>query len=123
LAANIDNVDLVMSEQQSQPIPDDVREAFRDAIHSYKSGSSERSVSFRRLMQLSLGGVCDLVLSYRNEPLPLSVHDELWNLLDEIDLKVELAKDPSYATGARCLDKLIRDHRAGDRQPEARHHL
>ncbi len=68
-------------------------------------------------------GVCDLVLSYRNEPLPVNVHDELWNLIDKtrLNLKIELATDPSYATAARCLDKLIQDHRAADRRREERH--
>jgi hypothetical protein len=33
-----------------------------------------------------------------------------------MDLIVELFKDPSYATGARCLEKLIQDHRAEDRR-------
>jgi hypothetical protein len=114
-----------MGEQPTEPMPDDVREAFRDAIRLYvdwKFDRPERSVSFRRLQQVSLNGVCDLVLSYRNEPLPLNVHDELWNLIDNsrVDLKVELATDPSYATAARCLDKLIQDHRAADGRRQER---
>ena len=115
-----------MVDQPSEPMPEDVREAFRNAIHLYvdwKLGRPERSVSFRRLQQISLNGVCDLVLSYRNEPLPVNVHDELWNLIDKtrLNLKVELATDPSYAVAARCLDKLIQDHRAADRRREERH--
>ena len=107
-----------MAEQSSEPLPEAVREAFREAICLFKSGSPQRSVSFRKLQRLSLSGVCDLVLSYRTEPLPVNVHDELWNLLDEIDPKVQLAKDPSYATGARCLGKLLQDHRAVAKWPE-----
>jgi hypothetical protein len=89
-------------------MPEDLREAFRDAIHLYvdwKFGRPECSVSFRRLQQVSLNGVCDLALSYRNEPLPVNVHDELWNLIDNsrTNLKVKLATDPTYATAARCL--------------------
>ena len=64
-------------EQSSPPMPEDVREAFRDAVHLYvdcKLGSPERSISFRRLQRISLSGVCDLVLGYRNEPLPLDIH-------------------------------------------------
>jgi hypothetical protein len=58
--------------------------------------------------------VCDLVLAYKSEPLPIDVHDELWGLMDNpnIGLKAELAIDPSYATGARCLDTLIQDRRS-----------
>ena len=41
------------------------------------------------------------------------MHDELWALIDNpnMSLKAELTIDPSYATGARCLDKLIKDRR------------
>jgi hypothetical protein len=112
-----------MAEQLPDPPPEDVREAFRDAVKLYavwKSGGPESSVSFRRFKYVSLAGVCDLVLSYRNEPLPIKLHDELWKLVDktDIDLKVELATDPSYATAARCLIKLIEDHRAEDGRRE-----
>ena len=65
-------------------------------------------------LAVSLSGVCDLVLAYKNEPLPSNVHDELLGLLDNlhIGLKAELTIDPSYAIGARCLDTLIQDRRA-----------
>ena len=67
-----------------------------------------------RTMAISLSGVCDLVLAYKNERLPVDVHDELWGLMDNlhIGLKAELAIDPSYAIGARCLDTLIQDRRS-----------
>ena len=102
-------------------MPKDVRKAFLEAIRLFDDwkllGDPTRSVSFRSL-QVSLSGVCDLVQSYRNEPLPENVHDELWNLLDDrrMDLIVELSKDPSYATGARCLEQLIQDQRAENRR-------
>jgi hypothetical protein len=38
------------------------------------------------------------------------------------NLKEELAEDPTYATGARCLDKLIQDQRADDRRREQWRH-
>jgi hypothetical protein len=53
-------------------MPEDVQVAFREAIRLYadwKFGGAERALSFRGLQQVSLSGVCDLVLSYRNEPL------------------------------------------------------
>jgi hypothetical protein len=57
--------------------------------------------------------VCDLVLAYKNEPLPLNVQRELLGLVDNLHmgLKAELTIDPSYAIGARCLDTLIQDRR------------
>jgi len=73
------------------------------------------TLSFRTL-KVSLSGICDLVAAYKNEPLPLAVHDELWTLIQEMKLKAELAIDPSYAIGARVLDALIQERRtASDR--------
>ena len=63
-------------------------------------------------MEVSLSGICDLVTAYKSEPMPLSVHDELWGLIEDMKLKAELAFDPSYTTGARCLDVLIQDRRS-----------
>ena len=65
-----------------------------------------------RTLKISLSGICDLVAAYKNEPLPLAVHDELWTLIKEMKLKAELAIDPSYATGARVLDALVQKRRA-----------
>ena len=115
-----------MAEQSSESMPEDVQVAFREAIRLYadwKFDGAERALSFRGLQQVSLSGVCDLVLSYRNEPLPVKVHDELWNLMvGRLNLKEELAEDPTYATGARCLDKLIDDQKADDRRRIAWRH-
>jgi hypothetical protein len=114
-----------MVEQSPEPMLEDVRIVFREAIRlcaDWKLGGFERALSFRGLQQVSLSGVCDLVLSYRNEPLPGEVHDELWNLMiGRLTLKEELAEDPTYATGARCLDKLIQDQRADVRRREEWH--
>ena len=109
-----------MAEQSSESMPEDVQVAFREAIRLYadwKLGGAERAMSFRGLGRLSLSGMCDLVQSYKNEPLPENIHDELWNLMvGRLNLKEELAEDPTYATGARCLEKLIQDQRADDRR-------
>jgi hypothetical protein len=88
----------------------------RDAVRLYSRwrveppNAAAPTLGFRTL-KVSLSGICDLVAAYKNEPLPLAVHDELWTLLDDMKLKAELAIDPSYATGARCLDALIQDRR------------
>jgi hypothetical protein len=105
-----------MVEQLSETMPGDVRQAFAEAIRLYshwRSGppnAPSPTLGFRTLKVL-LSGICDLVAAYKNEPLPLAVHDELWRLIDNMKLKAELAIDPSYATGARCLDALIQDRR------------
>jgi hypothetical protein len=60
------------------------------------------------------------IASYKNEPLPVDVYDELLNLIDETsaNLKIELAKNPSYAAGAQLLRKLIDDKKAKNRLRE-----
>jgi hypothetical protein len=110
-----------MVEQISETMPEDVRQAFADVLRLYSHWKSEPpnapapTLGFRTL-KVSLSGICDLVAAYKNEPLPLVVHDELWTLIDDLKLKAEFAIDPSYATGARCLDALIQDRRtASDR--------
>jgi hypothetical protein len=105
-----------MAEQPSETMPEDVRQAFGDAVRLFdrwRFDTPAPTLHFRTLF-VSLSGLCDLVLAYKNEPLPVGVHDELWRLIDDphMRLKAELTIDPSYATGARCLDTLIQDRRA-----------
>jgi hypothetical protein len=106
-----------MTEQSPEAVPEDVRQVFWDAIHLYAGwtpapDAPAPTLRFRNLI-VSLSSVCDLVLGYKNEPLPLNVHDELWRLIDDghTTLKAALAADPSYATGARCLETLIQARR------------
>ena len=110
--SNIASERFQMMEQFSEPMPDDVRQAFRDAIRlcaDTKFGSHERSISFRRLQKISISGVCDLVLGYTNEPLPADVYRELLNLIDKkgTNRKAGLPGDSSYAAGAQYLLRLI----------------
>jgi len=104
-------------EQLTETMPEDVREAFADTVRLFNHWRAEPddmpapTIGFRSL-KVSLSGICDLIASYKNEPLPMGIHDELWRLLEDIKLKAELAMDPSYATGARCLDALIQGRRA-----------
>jgi hypothetical protein len=114
--SNIVSERLQIREQSSEPMPDDVRQAFRDAICLYadsKFGNPMRPVNFRKLQKISISGVCDLVLGYRNEPLPAGVHHELLNLIDELGIhpKVALTEDSSYAAGAQYLLNLIDDQK------------
>lgn len=106
-----------MAEQPIETMPEDVRQAFANAIRLYSRwtfsspGVSAPTLGFRAL-KVSLSGICDLVPAYKNEPLPVAVHDELWTLIEDMKLKAELAMDPSYATGARILDALIHQRRS-----------
>jgi hypothetical protein len=95
-------------------MPEDVRQAFADVVrlfNRWRFDTPPPTLPFRTFA-ISLSGVCDLVLAHKSEPLPTDVHDELWGLMANIGLKAELAIDPSYVTGARCLDTLIQDRRS-----------
>ena len=98
--------------EQSEPIPDDVRQAFHNAVQVYadwKFGGAERPINFRRLQKISVSGVCELILSYRNEPISADVNSDLLNLIDEI------CKNPTvgltYAAAAQCLLRLVDDQK------------
>jgi hypothetical protein len=108
---------MVMIEQLSEPMPEDVRQAFSDAVRLYSHWRLEApnlpapTLAFRSL-KVSLSGICDLVAAYKNEPLPPFVNVELWKHVEDMKLKAELAVDPSYSTGARVLDALIQARRS-----------
>ena len=73
-----------MADQSSETMPHDVRQAFVDAVRLFdrwKFDTPAPTLPFRTL-NISLSGVCDLVLAYKNEPLPLDVHHELLGLID-----------------------------------------
>jgi hypothetical protein len=112
-----DHAARLIQKPPSETMPEDVRQAFCDAVRIFdrwRFDSPAPTLPFRTWGVISLSGVCDLVLAYKNEPLPLDVHHELLGLLDNLHmgLKAELTIDPSYAIGARCLDTLIQDRRA-----------
>lgn len=106
----------VMADQPFETMPEDVRQAFGNAVRLFDRWRFDTPAPTLpvRTLNVSLSGVCDLVLAYKNEPLPLNVHHELWAIIDDLhmSLKTELMIDPSYAVGARCLDTLIQDRRA-----------
>lgn len=106
-----------MVDERSETMPEDLRQALSDALRLYNHWRFEPlnlpapTLAFRT-PKISLNGIFDLVVAYKDEPLPLAIRDELWPLIEEMKLKAELAIDPSYATGARCLDALIQGRRA-----------
>jgi hypothetical protein len=105
-----------MADQPTETMPEDVRQAFSDAVRLFdrwRFDTPGPTLPLRNL-NVSLSGVCDLVLAYKDEPLPSNVHQELLAVIDDlhVGLKEELTVDPSYAIGARCLDTLVQDRRA-----------
>jgi hypothetical protein len=97
----------------TDPIPQDLARAFRDAVDFFQSSWSPavhgREVSVEGKGH-KIGDVCRLV-AYYAEDLPA---DLLHRLLSEMDLrhaklKDELAQHPTYGVAAKCLSKIIED--------------
>ena len=91
--------------------PRDLADAFADALLAYGdwiAGQPEREISIGQT-KFSMTAVCGLFDQFADE-LPQHVFDKLRSYMDLIshsDLIVELAVNCSYATGARCLRRLI----------------
>jgi hypothetical protein len=89
----------------------DVMEAFHDAVLRYEDwgGEPEPEVSLNRKL-VPISGVCHLVATMNiKDPLPSVFSQRIdWFMHTQHQtLKEEFGRDPSYATGARCLLKLI----------------
>jgi hypothetical protein len=99
------------SGQPAQPTPRDLADAFADALLAYgdwSPGQPEPEISIRQT-KFSMTAVCRLIGQFADE-LPQHVFDKLRLHMDVVshsDLIVELALNCSYATGARCLRRLI----------------
>ena len=108
-----------MNELPSQLIPLYLRDAFYGAVQLYPNWTTADhgplvSVEGRRY---TIRQVCDLAISFRDDPLPDNLLGNLMYFLNagDRDLLEDLAKDSSYSGGARCLLKLM-DRRATDCQ-------
>jgi hypothetical protein len=109
-----------MAEQS--PIPTDLSAAFHRAVWSFRDWGFARfepSVSVNQNPFL-MSAVCDLVIKFR-DPLPSNVFDKLlsYTLEGPPSLRRDLVEDRSYATGARCLLKMVRDRNAKYQQQRA----
>jgi hypothetical protein len=99
------------SGQSAAPTPRDLADAFADALLAYGdwiAGQPEREISIGQT-KFSMTAVCGLIDQFADE-LPQHVFDELrlhMDIVSHSDLIVELALNCSYATGARCLRRLI----------------
>ena len=95
-------------------IPRGYADAFRDVVFEFTNWSpSIPEFTFRIERQsYSMSAVCNLVSIYKDK-LPAEVFEELSSRihLQQTDLRGELAKDPTYATGAKCLRRLISDRK------------
>jgi len=100
-----------LSGQSAPPTQRDLAEAFANALLAYgdwSPGQPEREISIGGT-KFSMTAVCGLLDQFTDE-LPQHAFDKLRSYLDLVshsDLIVELAVNCSYATGARCLRRLI----------------
>jgi hypothetical protein len=111
---------VIPSGQSAAPTPRDLADAFSDALLAYgdwSPGQPEREISIGQT-KFSMIAVCGLFDQFVDE-LPQHVFDKLRSYMDSVshsDLIVELAVNCSYATGARCLRRLI-ELRKAEYQP------
>jgi hypothetical protein len=103
------------TQSASGPIPDQLREAFRDAIWSYADWNPafpepEVMVGDRHYV---LSAVCGLVGDFRDR-LAEDIFDRLMSYLREIRytlLRQRLVADHSYAAAGQCFLRLIEDRK------------
>ena len=98
-----------MAEESPDPIPGELRDAFREAIGQYggwRRGEPEPDVSLK-MQPLAIGAVCGQVSKFE-EPMPAG----LWNLLATVTPGGEdLPNDHSYRSAARHLAHLIKERK------------
>ena len=113
-----------MPEQSADPIPRDLAEAFDNAVELYdiwRWGPSqpERKVSCNG-QDFSMTAVCGLVDQFTDR-LPDRVFLKLRSYMHDYPhgkLIADLEADQSYATGARCLRRMIEMDIEANRQRE-----
>jgi hypothetical protein len=89
---------------QSAPIPENLREAFHDAVAQFSDwtqGRPEPEVSFRR-HPLTISAICRLVMNFR-DPMP----ENLVEYLFRNQIMHHRVGAFMYADGARCLLEAI----------------
>ncbi len=99
---------------QFDPIPRDLSEAFHEVVRQFsdwRPPEPEREVSVKQ-RPYTMSEVCGLADGFA-ELMPDEVFDQLLSYMDarHLELRGELAKDRSYANGARSLLKLINDRK------------
>jgi hypothetical protein len=114
-----------MTVRAPAPIPTRLSEAFHRAVELYSDWSAafaEREVSIDG-KPYSMSAVCRLLSGFSDQ-LPENVFDELRFLMraHQVEIKGHLAKDRSYAMGAKYLLELIDARKAAYRRLEQIHH-
>jgi hypothetical protein len=100
-----------MPEQPVEPIPPDDAEAFANAVLRYfewSPGEPECEVTIGRT-RYPMTAVCGFVDKFTDQ-LPANVLNMLRSYMYDHphgELITKLGADPTYATGARCLRRMI----------------
>ena len=104
---------VTMVEQSAEPIPPDLAKAFADAVFAYAVWSPEhngRVIPIKRRGFYTIDSVCKFVSRF-TDPLPKLLIQKLHTYMrghpDDDQLKAEFDAGCSYASGARCLRKLM----------------
>jgi hypothetical protein len=103
------------------PIPQNLQDAFRDVVHLYSDWSPalpDREISIDG-KPFSMSTVCGFVSGF-DDQLPEDLFEVLSSYMhtQDQDLQEELAVHESYASGGRCLRKLMERRRDAYRQRE-----
>jgi hypothetical protein len=104
-----------MPEQPAAPIPQDLADAFRDAVFGYPDCEfSCARVAFRGQGELA-SAICAMAMPF-TDPLPQEVFAGLCGHMlyghhDDHKLKDVLAIEKKYSTAARCFLQLIESHK------------
>jgi hypothetical protein len=101
-----------MAEQKS--IPPDLAAAFFDAVRQYHFGPlppCSRPSKLEAKTLFSIGSACERV-SIFSDRLPDETFNALYLVSVPKQLRKKLEADPTYATGAYCLLKLIDNRQA-----------
>ena len=103
-----------MTQLAFEPIPPDLRAAFREAVWQFSTRDpSAPEVTIRiKDLDYSMSGVCALMTPY-SDPLP---EDIVWRLDMHIlpqhaELSKRLGAEPTYSVGGYCLLQLIKDRK------------
>jgi len=102
----------VMAERRS--IPPDLAAAFFDAVRQYllwAFAAPQPTIKVGGQEIISIGSACERV-SIFSDRLPDETFNALYLVSVQKQLRKKLEADPTYATGAYCLLKLIEDRQA-----------
>ena len=108
----VTNTARVMAEQKS--IPPDLAAAFFDAVRQYllwAFSAPQPTIKVGSQEVVSIGSACERV-SIFSDRLPDKTFNALYLISVQKQLRKKLEADPTYATGAYCLLRLIEDREA-----------